>query len=262
MTARAKSVADATPSARLGSVCVLALAASLLNVSIPHCGLAQRAVMIGHVLDASSERPIAGAHVELPSLKLRVQSDSTGAFFVRGIGVGMYSVVIRAIGYDPIAARLNVVAADSVETDFLLSAVVTKLSAVRVEALRPERYGWRLRDFDERRRFGLGRFLDLTFFEKNKDRSLGGLLVSRIAGARTKSNASGEFLVSERYGKPCLPQTVVNGIVIKSFDLNSVRVDDIIGFEYYTVASAPVQFGGSGDENGGSQCGTAVFWLK
>lgn len=247
--------------ARLGVVRLLALA-SLLCLSVSRSALAQRSVFKGHVLDASTERPIVGAHVELPSLQLRVQADSGGAFHLRGINVGVYNVVIRAIGYDPMTARLSVAAADSIDTDFLLSASVSKLTAVRVKAARPERYASRLRAFDERRQFGLGRFLDWTFFEKNRDRKLGGLLVSRIAGARTRSTASGEFLVIERYGKPCSPQTIVNGLVQKSFDLNSVSVDDIIGFEYYSVASTPAQFGGSGERDGGSQCGTAVFWLK
>ena len=262
MPSHTESVAGATPIARVGLVRLLAVVASLLCLGISHSASAQRTIFMGHVLDAATERAIEGAHVEVPSLQLRVQSDSTGAFRIRGINVGVYGVIVRAIGYDPMTARLSVDSAMLIEADFLLSASITTLNTVRVNASRPERYASRLREFDERRRFGLGRFLDWTFFENNKDRSLGGLLVSRIAGVRTRSTASGEFLVIERYGKPCFPQTVVNGIVQKSFNLNSVNVDDIIGFEYCTVASTPAQFGGSGERDGGSQCGTAVFWLK
>lgn len=222
----------------------------------------QSAVLRGRVLDATNESPIPGAYVELVALKVRAQSDSSGAFQLRGIPAGVHQISVRAIGHDAMTARLQIAASDTIATDFLLSATATKLGTVKVSVSRSERYRVRLQGFEERRKIGLGRFLDGDFFEKNRTRALGVLLVSRIAGIRTIKTLGGEMLVGERYGSRCRPQIIVNGIVRDDFDLESVTTDEVIGFEYYSVASTPAEFARSGTREGGSQCGTAVFWLK
>ena len=109
---------------------------------------------------------------------------------------------------------------------------------------------------------GFGRFLDWSFFEKGDGRRVGGLLVSRIPGLRTRGNGGSEYLVSERSGGPCFPQTIVNGVVSDRLDLNSINASDIIGFEYYTVSSTPLRFSTTGAGQDGAQSGTAIFWIK
>ena len=240
----------------------LVLPAIRIALLLPHAVVAQRAMLVGRVLDANSERPVGDAYIELRDLTLRVQLDSSGVFRVRNIAPGAQRVIVRAIGYDSLTVVLKFVANDSIDTDFLLSPIVNTLATVKVKAKAPSQFAMRLREFDERRAFGMGRFLDESFFEDKPGHSVGALLSSRIPGLRTRRGPGGEFLVSERYGRPCAPQTIVNGISTPGFDLSLIQPSDVIGFEYYTVSTTPLKYSATGDKGGGSQCGTAIFWVK
>ncbi len=109
---------------------------------------------------------------------------------------------------------------------------------------------------------GLGRFLDWSFFQQHGDRRVGGLLISRIAGVRTSGKGGAEYLVSERSGRRCYPQTIVNGVLYEGPDLSSINAADIIGFEYYTPTNTPLRYNSTGNGATGAQCGTAIFWMK
>lgn len=240
----------------------LVLTAVVLTNGLGPRAHAQNAVFLGRVLDANTERPIAGAQIDLLPLKRSVRSDSGGKFQLRALPVGEYEIRVRVLGYDSLTATMRVGVRDSVDTDFLMSASVKRLGTVLVEASRPARYGWRLQDFDERRTLGLGKFLDWSFFEKFRDRALPGLLIAQVPGIRTRRVRGEEYLISSRYGRSCYPQVFVNGLRTEGFDLQSISAGDIIGFEYYTVASTPMRFRSTGTAEGGSQCGTALFWMK
>ncbi|MCX5756869.1 MAG: hypothetical protein NTX19_12285 [Gemmatimonadetes bacterium] len=84
----------------------------------------------------------------------------------------------------------------------------------------------------------------------------------QIPGIRAVQRGPYEILVSTRNGKLCEPQIIVNGIVNQRFDRNSVSASEIIGVEYYTVATTPLRFNVTGTGTKGAQCGTAIFWLK
>ncbi len=68
-----------------------------------------------------------------------------------------------------------------------------------------------------------------------------------------------ELLISSHNGKPCSPQTILNGIVREDLDLNLLFTSDIIGFEYYALGSTPVRYNILGTAAGGAQCGTAII---
>ena len=220
------------------------------------------ALFVGRVLDQSTERPIANARIELRDLKLMVLADSSGAYRIRGIAPGAHSVVVRAIGFDSISAVITFRGRDSVDTDMLMSSNVNTLSLVRVEAKLYERYGFRLREFDDRRAFGFGRFLDWQYFVRNAGRPVGPLLTSRIPSLRTRMTRGMEVLTVEGRGRNCLPQVIMNGLVFRDFDLTSINAEDIIGFEYHTTSTTPLQYNMTGNAQAGAHCGTAIFWTK
>ena len=84
---------------------LIALCSLLLSV---HAGTlraqdeSERAgALTGHVLDAATERPIVGALVEVVGTESTASTDESGRFVLREIPVGVFSVRIRAIGYEP-----------------------------------------------------------------------------------------------------------------------------------------------------------------
>ena len=87
----------------------LALTAIRIALLLPHAVVAQRATLVGRVLDANSERPVGDAYIELRDLTLRVQLDSSGVFRVRNIAPGAQRVIVRAIGYDSLTVVLKFV---------------------------------------------------------------------------------------------------------------------------------------------------------
>ena len=123
-------------------------------------------------MNGLNEQPIVGARVELRNLKIAAQTDFDGVFIIRGIVPGTHSVMVRAIGFDFVTAQLQFTAGSSLESDFLMSALVTSLPTLRVGASAREPNGWRLRECDERRALGLGRFLDQSFFEQHREVSV------------------------------------------------------------------------------------------
>lgn len=230
--------------------------------------VATSASLSGKVLADSTDVAIASAEVSFPNLKLTARTDSSGRFLVSGVPGGAHAVIVRRIGYEPVAATLTFRNAEQVEADFVLKATVTKLANVNVKSAVDPRYARQLADFESRRKFGFGRFVTSDVFEDARGQNLASLLVTRLPGVRTLGGSSQQVMVSIR-GNNCPVQVVLNGLSLFNggekqpmFDINSLQTSDVIGVEYYTVASTPAQFRMTGGKSGGSQCGTVVIWTK
>lgn len=230
---------------------------------------ASYASLSGAVLSDSGEVPIANAEITFPKLELSARSDAKGNFRITGVPAGPHELIVRIIGYEPYAATITFRTGQVIEADFMLKPVVTKLARVNVNAAVNPRYAIRLADFEERRRYGAGRFLTADVFEKAEGQNMSQVLISRIPGIRTIGNGSQQTLVSRRGGKlggsNCKVQVIVNGMVKYNgrvgdgdFDVNAVYSGDVIGLEYYTLANTPAQFSGTG----AAVCGTLVIWTK
>lgn len=240
--------------------------------SASEAGPSKGASLSGVILTDVGEKPIANAEVVIQSLNLSVRSDSAGRFRIAGIPAGQHQVVVRNLGYEPYASRLTFRAAQHDEVDFLLREVPTKLKEVAVKGEVNSRYAIRLAEFEERRKFGMGKFLTSELFEQNGHRTMDVLLKSKIAGLQTAGKGFAQVLKSSRsaFGGTCTVQIILNGVNMYNgnigqgeFDINSVPVMDVIGFEYYTVATTPLQYRAtSGSRGSGSTCGTAVIWTK
>ena len=83
---------------------------------------AQTGVVAGRVLDAKSERPLAGAVVEVPLLRRTVTTDSSGSFRLTALADGEHLLRIRAIGFSPTTVAVRLAPGDSLAADFLLGA--------------------------------------------------------------------------------------------------------------------------------------------
>jgi hypothetical protein len=95
-------------------------------------------VIVGRVVQALGERPIAGATVRVRDEAISAQSDSLGRFTLRGVGVGIVAIEVRALGYAPVVrGDIAVSPAKPAEVTVRLRSVERQLQAVTV---RPEAF--------------------------------------------------------------------------------------------------------------------------
>jgi hypothetical protein len=222
---------------------------------------AAQSVLTGQVIDAQTKRPLANARIVSLNAKLTSITDSAGRFRLVNISAGAHKIVVQAIGFDSASVTMRFRNADTVAIDVELSPMAAKLATIITTAL-PDVYKLQLKEFAERRVFGIGKFLDARYFEKYANRDLGTVLLSQVAGIRVIGRGASGRLASTTTGRICYVQTIVNGIVREGFDVSEVGTGDVVGFEYYTPGSTPVKYSASGSREGGAQCGTAVFWIK
>jgi hypothetical protein len=245
--------------------CVLGLLPALVR--------AQTATFSGTVLSDPDERRLANVEVALPQIGKGVRTDSAGNFLIVGIPAGSYAVIARLVGFATTTATVVFQAGEKVEADLMMTAVPKKLDTVKVQEKLAD---LRLRDFEERRSTGVGRFLTTDVFEKNRDRQFAELLIGSITGLRAVGSTNEKFIAAGRgqmSAGPCYVQVVLDGVFIyvgregtPLFDVNTLNTADVLGVEYYTPATTPPRFnitgGGGGKGASGAACGTLVIWRK
>lgn len=261
----------------IGTLVAAAMATSLLN--------AQGASLIGSVLTDGVERPLTNAEVILSDINRSVRSDGAGRFLITGVATGKHTVTVRMLGYESFTTDIMFAEAQKVEADFLLKALATKLKTVKVKAAVNPRYAIKLSAFEERRAGGIGKFLTSDLFEHEEGRPPSSFLQAHIAGLRIMQ-ANGERLVAsarggggkvtcpesvagqgcfKKYPSACYVQIVLDGRIEYNgtpgqtmFNIDNLQATDIIGLEFYTTATTPLQYKGT---SGGS-CGTVIIWTK
>lgn len=133
-------------------------------VMMPQSASAQsRAVLTGRVVADSTERPLVGASVLLPAQALHATTDSVGRFRIAGVPAGVHEVLVRLIGFEPYRGRLGFQSSDSVAIEVVMAPAVVSLPDVLVATTLTSR---KLVEFTERRRLGIGHFLDSTDIAK------------------------------------------------------------------------------------------------
>ena len=238
---------------------LLAIAVLAAPLVVPTLA-AQPVAFSGRVLTGVDERPVPGALVEVPSVRLVTRADSLGRFVFRAVPVGEHAVAVRAIGFDPWLGVLRFTAGDSLDVDVLLGNAVTRLATLRVTASRGDaRTQWLLRDFEERRRAGFGKFLTQEYFEANVGASVGSLIARRFAGLRHNGRfGAGETLFVTRRGGTCVPQLIINGLPRQRTDLSLLQAVEVLGVEFHSAATVPAQY----NATQASPCGTLIVWTR
>jgi hypothetical protein len=263
----------------------------LVLVALPlalHAQAPRTAVLYGLVLSDPNDHALADAEVVIvttPGTTLVARSDSTGAFILKGIPAGIRQVIVRHLGNKPINTVVNFTAGDSLARDFVLEVDVASLDTIHVveKPAMPPLGLMRMAGFDDRRKMGIGRFIDSTVFQKEQSRRLIDILRSYVAvrinewsGSAAISSRSGNLsirqlpsgdLSDKRAGaKPaCYSQVFVDGMKVYEpsvgrtlFDLNSLSPNMLIGAEFYSgPAGTPAMYGGLG-----ASCGTLVLWTR
>lgn len=86
----------------------------------------------GAVSNAATRNQLTGALVAIPTLNLSALSDNAGRYTLTGIPEGTHEVVVTYIGLDATRRRLVVSAAQTITSDFELTAGIYKLESFKV----------------------------------------------------------------------------------------------------------------------------------
>ncbi|RFC41414.1 MAG: CarboxypepD reg-like domain-containing protein/TonB-dependent Receptor Plug Domain [Verrucomicrobia bacterium] len=257
----------------------------MLLVAAPLTAAAQKpAQFLGFVLVDGSEKPLPGAMVEFTNLGLSALTDSLGHFRIAGIRPGNHVVSVRKLGFAPVRSVVALGEADSVDTDILLAVAAQSLAEVTVEA-KPT-LNAKMSEFESRRISGIGKFVTREVIEKNENRQMAELLV-QIGGPHIlRGNSGGKAWAIGGRGvqsvmrngptlsledrtagaKPtCYAAVLLDGAEVYGghdgqplFDVNSVRLTDVTGIEYYRgPAEMPPKYNGTR-----ATCGLLVIWTR
>lgn len=266
--------------------CALLAAAIIASRSGGQSASAPTGVIRGFVLADSTEQPIVGAEVTIEALKLRVLSVAEGAFRLGNVPTGTYIVHVRAVGYQPIRARMSLVDTDSLERDFLLARSVVAIAGVNVKG-KAEIHNPKLAEFERRRGGGLGHFITQATIDSFPARRLShfmttlpGLTIqygnssvanwavgTRLSGSIIKRPAISIFdkMRGAKLGI-CYAAVLLDGVAVYSgkdgetlFDIDQLQSSEIAGVEFYaSAAQMPPEL----NTTTSATCGVVVIWTR
>jgi hypothetical protein len=210
--------------------------------------------------------PLHAAFFSIVGTNVRIGTGPNGRFRVAKIPVGRYLVVVRRVGYHPISATIDVSASDTLRLAYTLEKLsATELEPVVVTERAPV---LRLREFEARRRAGIGQFMDQDEIER-KNPVFATELMRKFLGltvSPTHSSAITEYyaLSTREGGNPslgaCPMQVYLDQIPLPTpFNLDLLpSPKEIAGIEVYAGSSTiPPQFNGY---NHG--CGVILVWTR
>jgi len=214
-----------------------------------------RGVVVATVLEAESAAPLSDVTFRLMELRLTSRTDSSGVALFRNVPSGRHTLEGRRLGYTPATAIVSVAGSDTTEIIVFMRAMTTRLPQVTVtEKATPIP----LREFEERRRSGRGRYITQEQLDEAFGSDLSAILTARFPGVR-----SGATVWNQRGGH-CTLRAYLDGVHLLNDSVTDVDPVQLAGVEYYTMTSIPVQYRSQGTAAGGGQlgCGVILFWSK
>jgi carboxypeptidase family protein len=268
--------------------CVFVAAISALScfVAAPAAVRAQtaRTTLIVTVRDSATKAPVAGVEVRVALGSAAQRTDSAGRAQLGGFDPGGYTLEARRVGYRPLVRAVSIRGEDSIQIALALTSVPAELSPVIVQQ---HPVPTPLREFDERRKRGVGQFVTAAQIDSSFGASLDAIIVTRIRGLRVVGdNASGFRVMSLRpatehafssVAGPCWPVVYLDGVQLADGgelgpDIAMADTWSIGGIEYYAPSEVPVQYkqsGALGGRSGGGHaattspsCGVMLIWTR
>jgi len=271
------------------------LAAVVLPAAIAN---AQNTALAGRVVRAGSTSPIAGAEVVLAPGGSRMLTDSDGRFRFESVASGRLTIHVRRLGFAPESVVVELPRVEAAELLIELRETAQKLDTVSVSGREDVLARGKLAGFYERKKFGIGRFLEAKDIENMHARQLADIIVARMPGTRARRSARGGMAayiatsrmapralvggasssggaISSRAPRPtiCYPDVYLDGAVVFSsgseqdslfggetvlFDINSINPEHVSAIEFYAGAA---QMPAQYNRTG-SACGALLIWTK
>ncbi len=251
-----------------------------LSLTAPPAGA--QSVLRGIVLTEGGD-PIRNAEVAIGKLQIQTTVGPVGEFSFTTIPSGKYSVLARAIGYEPMVRELRFSGRDTILAEFRLKASGQRLDSLVVTGATPT-VSPGMRAFEERRAAGLGRFLTSADLRKREHSVLSNVLraTAGLKLIRRPQDCGGGFALATGRGGAVLwqPWMICHGgypfelACYVSVYLDGVRiwtagtreppnVDDfpVVSLQaielYRGPSELPTQYQATG-----SACGAVLLWSR
>ena len=253
---------------------VVVLLAALALLATP---CSAQIVLEGHVVDDSTGRPIAGAHVLLMDRYGTTvgfqRTDSTGRFNFERPQNGRYRLYARAVGYQPSLETLLWMMEDRhfAGLEVRLAPHATLLAPVEVVAMSPPRTSTVLRDMEFRKSHGLGIQITRAEIDARHPLRISDML-EQTPGVHFSREGSGTVRrvihigpLPGPGGGDCPVQIFVDGMLATRADPGGdVTVDDLVEPQdveeieiFKGLASVPAEF-----LNPDARCGVIAIWTR
>jgi hypothetical protein len=205
--------------------------------------------LVGTVRNGKGQA-VTNADVSVPGTGLQAHVSQTGAFALSGLPAGTQSVEIRAFGFEPKRATVDV-SNDSLTTvAVILDRTVQTLGAVTIYG----KSNSSLAAFDRRRRSSFGHFVTAADIERRQPIRTTDMLRT-LPGVRVVPGTGFGDVVLVR---GCKPTVYYNGMrmgddAAEEIDLLA-NPSEVTAIEVYTSVGRPVEYWGN-------SCGTVVLWV-
>jgi hypothetical protein len=167
---------------------VAALSASALVGTPTLDAQTRRSTLSVGVAEAATGAPIPGAEVLLPELKLIARTDALGHVAIPGIPEGTHRVRVRLIGFEPGDVQLQF-RGDTTGAVFRLERSAVEIARVDISA---DPVPMQLKDFEVRRKQGIGRFLTEVDLERDSNRDFTDVATVRFPGLAVRTDEFGK----------------------------------------------------------------------
>ena len=251
---------------------------ALLGLGLGAAPLLGQVTVTGVVREDGTRRPLPAVVIQIEGTKRQTTSDSAGRYRIDAPS-GNRVALFRTIGHHPLRLRLILSKGDSVTADAdLVKQLAQELEPLETTAKPTPPRGFGYESFGERRKLGLGKFMDSVELRRYEGRKVADVLRG-IQGLRIIYFAEDssrpwnyEWRVASQRKEAfadsfCWMSVVLDGSPIYRFGSRSrppdfrtemFSVSTLAAVEVYRSASeVPLEFGGPAEE-----CGLLMLWTR
>ena len=211
------------------------------------------------VYNAETGAPVETALVSDIVSGAAAYTSNTGTLALAFLPEGASVIRVQKIGYQPLVQAVTISPRDTLPITVVLTPLPT-LATVTTTGIAPASVSPKMRDFEDRRRAGFGRFMTEAELRKRDNRNL--TSVVRGMGpinfnCPTRGADTGKcFPVSTRGG--CEVPVYIDGIKSPDNDLERLQALNFSGIEYYVgAATVPAQYNMTSNA-----CGAILLWTR
>jgi hypothetical protein len=233
----------------------------IMQLHVPGAASSATGAGVDGFILGENGRPISGARVGLLGgvVSDSATSDSAGRFRLRGLPSGSRAIVVRAVGYKPTSAPVELSARHPASVVVSLGRRPVVLPTVDV--LGRLKAGYQRVGFDRREQAGIGQFLTLAQIQRRNASEFHDLLIG-MPGLNLSEMPSGRLYLTASRPNGCI-RYIVDGQSFPQYqpdDIDTaIPANNIGGVEVYQPGEAPgeVAYG-----PGIATCTVVVIWTK
>jgi hypothetical protein len=226
----------------------------------PDARAARGSARLSGIVRDPAGAPLAGARVGLRNSDVESVTDDAGHYALNELPAGTQSVVVRAIGYVPVARPISLLPARAATLDVRFDSATVVLQTVAV--IGRVVFDRATLEFQRAQARGIGTFIDRSRIDEIQPYDPSDILL-RVPGVHvalgSNVGAARAITVNGPRGY-CQPQYVIDGIPVPGelYDLdNFVRTEEIAGIAVYRGIETPMEY----RVNGGD-CGAIAIWTR